>query len=37
MHSMVEGPFRREKPLHRPSGGPPPLQMQGRNEEPVAR
>jgi hypothetical protein len=31
MRSMVEGPFRRKKPLHRPSGGPPPLKKQGRS------
>jgi general secretion pathway protein G len=33
MRSMVEGTFGLKKPLHRPSGGSPPLQMQGRNDE----
>jgi hypothetical protein len=30
MRSMVEGPFHRKMPLHRPSGGPPPLEIEGR-------
>ena len=33
MRSMVEGRFRLTNPLHRPSGGPPPLQKQGRKGE----
>ena len=35
MRSMVEGPSGAEKPLHRPSDGPPPLQKQGRNYLPL--
>ena len=33
MRSMVEGLFSRKTPLHHPSGGPPPLQRQGRKGE----
>jgi general secretion pathway protein G len=33
MRSMVERLFSRKNPLHPPSGGPPPLQRQGRKEE----
>jgi len=33
VRSTVEGHFSRKKPLHRPSGGPPPLEIEGRKEE----